>query len=357
MWSRWRSWDKFKAFCEQSCFLVSKVFVGHVFNEFFIMCPKFVFVLIFIGFGFSWSLLTYRLGSRGFGAGRVSKTHIWINCNSFSFIFTFGKSKYRSWKFTDPFFQIWYFGCLVLVGSGSFGSVGSALGSVGGWTDPFSACSRLDGSGIMVVSCFCMVSMAWLSALTFLSCCSIMSLRRFCSACWQIVLRAALKVWSGLKCGLGRYWRPTGQEPLLTCSFRTQSDFFVLARLVLEWAILFRSVLKPSSVRGRLGAGWEDGISSSELELALLAGDLTGEIAGVWLSLMSASMAATWLSFKLAMEFLKELFVCKFARPVSGTKSRFLRQLLKFCAQVAVSRLWPESRRGALFYSPGRTRN
>ena len=59
------------------------------------MCPKFVFVLIFIGFAFSGSLLTYRLGSRGFGAGRVSKTHIWINCNSFCFIFTVRKASTR----------------------------------------------------------------------------------------------------------------------------------------------------------------------------------------------------------------------------------------------------------------------
>ena len=43
----------FKAFCEQKYFLVSKVFVGHFFNELLIMCPKFVFVLIFIGVAFS----------------------------------------------------------------------------------------------------------------------------------------------------------------------------------------------------------------------------------------------------------------------------------------------------------------
>ena len=52
--------------------------------------------LITVGFAFSGSLLTYRLGSRGFGAGRVSKTDIWINCNSFCFICTFGKRKYKS---------------------------------------------------------------------------------------------------------------------------------------------------------------------------------------------------------------------------------------------------------------------
>ena len=56
-------------------------------------------------------------------------------------------------------------------------------------------------------------------------------------------------------------------------------------------------------VRGRLGGGWEAGISSSESELALFEGDLIGEIAGGWLSLISASMAATLSSFGVAIEF------------------------------------------------------
>ena len=150
-----------------------------------------------------------RMRLRGFGAGRVSKTHIWINCNSFCFIFLFGKYNYKSWKFTDLGFQVWDFGCFkALFGSGSFWSVVAEQ-------ILFSACSRLVGSGMMVVSCFCRASMAWLPALTFLSCCSIVRLSRFCSACWQIFFSSALKVWSGLRCSLGRYWRPTGQEPLL----------------------------------------------------------------------------------------------------------------------------------------------
>ena len=68
------------------------------------MCPKFVFVLIFVGFALSGSLLTNRLRSRGFRAGRVSKLHIWINSNSFCFIFTFGKIQLE--EFTDIGFRI-----------------------------------------------------------------------------------------------------------------------------------------------------------------------------------------------------------------------------------------------------------
>ena len=66
---------------------------------------------------------------------------------------------------------------------------------------------------------------------------------------------------------------------------------------------MFRSELKPSVVRGRLGDDWEAGISSSESELALFVGDLIGEIAGVWLSLISTRMAATISLFGVAIEF------------------------------------------------------
>ena len=55
------------------------------------MCPKLVFVLIFIGFAFLGLLLTNCLELCGFRVGRVSNQHIWINCNSFCFIFMFGK--------------------------------------------------------------------------------------------------------------------------------------------------------------------------------------------------------------------------------------------------------------------------
>ena len=54
---------------------------------------------------------------------------------------------------------------------------------------------------------------------------------------------------------MGRYCRPIGQVPLLACSRRTATDFFVLARLVSIYAILLRRLLKPASVLGRLGAG------------------------------------------------------------------------------------------------------
>ena len=51
------------------------------------------------------------------------------------------------------------------------------------------------------------------------------------------------------------------------------------------------------------GGGREAGISSSESELLLFIGDLIGEIAGAWLSLISARMAATRSSFGVAIEF------------------------------------------------------
>ena len=62
-------------------------------------------------------------------------------------------------------------------------------------------------------------------------------------------------------------------------------------------------------------AVWDDGISSSDLE-RFFCRDLIGEIGG-GLSLISASMAMIWLSSKLAIEFLKELF--RSARLVSET--------------------------------------
>lgn len=60
--------------------------------------------------------------------------------------------------------------------------------------------------------------------------------------------------------------------------------------------------LGPTVAFGRVEAGWDDGISSSESE-RLFCGDLIGEIGG-GLSLISASMAMIWLSSSLAIEFL-----------------------------------------------------
>ena len=62
--------------------------------------------------------------------------------------------------------------------------------------------------------------------------------------------------------------------------------------------------LVPACVLGRLEAGCDDGISSSESEL-FLNGDLMmiDEIGGVWLSLISASMKMTELSSMVAIEF------------------------------------------------------
>ena len=60
--------------------------------------------------------------------------------------------------------------------------------------------------------------------------------------------------------------------------------------------------LRPAFAFGRVEAGWDDGISSSESEW-FFCGDLIGEI-GCGLSLISASMAMIWLSSSLAIEFL-----------------------------------------------------
>ena len=111
-----------------------------------------------------------------------------------------------------------------------------------------SACSRLFWSGKRAASWAFRLDMVSESALAFFSCCLIRSLRRSCSAVWQILFMAAVNSGSGLTCGLGRNWRPIGQERLLTCSFRTDRDFRLLTRLVSRETILFLSVLKPSSV-------------------------------------------------------------------------------------------------------------
>ena len=75
---------------------------------------------------------------------------------------------------------------------------------------------------------------------------------------------ASLDDLSVLRCGLGWHCRLNGQLDLSMCSLRTHEDFLALARLVWSEAILFRSVLKLISVLGRLGVGWDDGVSSSE---------------------------------------------------------------------------------------------
>ena len=61
---------------------------------------------------------------------------------------------------------------------------------------------------------------------------------------------------------MDRYCRPTGQVPLLACSRRTATDFFVLARLVSMYEILLRRLLKPGSVFGSLGTGCDGWMSS-----------------------------------------------------------------------------------------------
>ena len=75
---------------------------------------------------------------------------------------------------------------------------------------------------------------------------------------------ASLDDLSVLRCGLGWHCRLNGQLDLSMCSLRTHEDFLALARLVWSEAILFRRVLKLISVLGRLGVGWDDGVSSSE---------------------------------------------------------------------------------------------
>ena len=121
-----------------------------------------------------------------------------------------------------------------------------------------------------------------------------MSCRRSYSALRQICFMAAVNSESGLTCGLGRYWRPMGHECSLANFLRPDRDFLVLTRLVSMEAILFLNTGKLSAVLRRLGAGWEDGMSSSDSDHVRLDGDRSGEIgAGAWLSLISASMAAT----------------------------------------------------------------
>lgn len=62
-----------------------------------------------------------------------------------------------------------------------------------------SACSRLVLSGNRVASCDLRQKMVSVSALAFFSCCFTMSLRRSCSAVWQIFCMAAVNSWSGLQ--------------------------------------------------------------------------------------------------------------------------------------------------------------
>jgi len=102
-----------------------------------------------------------------FGAGRVGKTHIWINCNSFLFYFLVWKnvitretSLILAFKFEIS--AAWL--CLELAGFGPLALRWYLL-----VTERIlsSACSRLARSGIMVVSRFCRASIALLSALTF----------------------------------------------------------------------------------------------------------------------------------------------------------------------------------------------
>ena len=119
-------------------------------------------------------------------------------------------------------------------------------------------------------------------------------LRSSCSAFWQILLNAAVTCSSCLtKEGLGRYWRPTGQDYFLSANYlSTDSDRRIFACLVLSEAILFLSWLKGSVCFGLLGAG--SGCKES-----------IGEINdGAWLSLISARIAPSTSSFTLVMVFL-----------------------------------------------------
>ena len=142
----------------------------------------------------------------------------------------------------------------------------------------------------------------------------------FCSG--QISWRRLLKSWSGLRCSLRRYWRPIRQIPI----FRNHDRFFGLGVTgfyicdsfpqVAETRFRVRTfggwlrglltsglaVVVPACVLGRLEAGCDDGMSSSESEL-FCSGDLIGGIGDVWLSLISASMAMTELSSIVAIEF------------------------------------------------------
>ena len=117
-----------------------------------------------------------------------------------------------------------------------------------------SACSPLVWSGKSSASWDLGLEMASVSAPAFFSCCFIKSLRRYNSAVWQIFCMVAANSWSGLQCGLGRNSRPTGQDRLLTCSFRIDRYFRLLAPPLSIEEMLFLSWRKPSSVLGYLGA-------------------------------------------------------------------------------------------------------
>ena len=108
--------------------------------------------------------------------------------------------------------------------------------------------------------------------------CLIMSLRRSCSALQQICFMAAVNSESGLTCGLGRYWRPMEYECTLANFLRTDTDFLVLTHLSSMEVILFLNTGKLSAVLRRLGAGWEDGMSSPDSDHVRLDGDRSGEI-------------------------------------------------------------------------------
>ena len=60
-------------------------------------------------------------------------------------------------------------------------------------------------------------------------------------------------------------------------------------------------MLKLIFVLGHLGAGWDDGISSSEDVCDLLTGDLIGEMAVRSGSDISASTVASWESLVVAI--------------------------------------------------------
>ena len=78
--------------------------------------------------------------------------------------------------------------------------------------------------------------------------------------------------------------------------------------------------LKPTVAFGRVEAGWDDGISSSESE-RFFCGDLIGEIGG-GLSLISASMAMIWLSSSLPHRV--PIRTVSFSKPFESAHSQIL---------------------------------
>ena len=89
--------------------------------------------------------------------------------------------------------------------------------------------------------------MAWLSELTFFSCCLIMSLTRSCSSCWRLSeISVKTPVWSKMR--LEPLLENNGAGTFAEVFFQDTDRLFSLNASCLDVGnkLLFRSVLKSS---------------------------------------------------------------------------------------------------------------